>query len=271
MTSIHILVAEDDDNIRMGLVDILESESFRVTQAADGDAALARFREAPVDLVLLDIMMPGKNGFDVCRDIRAMDQQVPIIMLTAKGEEMDKVIGLHSGADDYITKPFGIHELLARITAVLRRSTRPREPGEQNGRDEKNQAPDGPGKTIFPFGDFDVNPATYTMVPRKRPARTGSLPWQKKSPSPQVKGSALEEIPLTQRELHLLWFFYRHPGQVLSRDTLLNEIWGISYGGTTRTLDQHIAKLRKKIEKKPAAPALITTVHGVGYRYAPPC
>lgn len=247
MTTIHILVAEDDDNIRMGLVDILESESYRVIPAEDGEKALAHFQDNAVDLVLLDIMMPGKNGFDVCRDIRAVDRQVPIILLTAKGEEMDKVIGLNAGADDYITKPFGIHELLARITAVLRRS------GLRRKKDNQSTAPehsDTANEGSFMFGGCRVNPKTFKI----------SKPTSK-APAPPI------EEDITERELKLICFFHQHPGQVLSRDTLLNEIWGIHYLGTTRTLDQHIAKLRKKIEIVPSAPEIITTVHGIGYRY----
>ncbi len=243
MTTIHILVAEDDDNIRMGLVDILESESYRVTPAEDGEIALARFRDTPVDLVLLDIMMPGKNGFDVCRDIRAMNRQVPIIMLTAKGEEMDKVIGLHSGADDYITKPFGIHELLARITAVLRRCSLREEASASN-------------EDIFMFGGYQVNPKTFKLT------------LKSSHPSPRHPDLPSMNIDISERELKLIQFFHQHPGQVLSRDALLNEIWGINYLGTTRTLDQHIAKLRKKIEPIPSSPKIITTVHGTGYRYS---
>ena len=242
MTTIHILVAEDDDNIRMGLVDILESESYRVTPAEDGEKAMATFQDNEIDLVLLDIMMPEKSGFDVCREIRAMDRQVPIIMLTARGEEMDKVIGLHSGADDYITKPFGIHELLARITAVLRRS------GLQKEKDANTSKDTGISDTSeFIFGGCRVNPETFKLLPASK--------------QPPV------EVDITERELKLIQFFHQHPGQVLSRDTLLNEIWGISYLGTTRTLDQHIAKLRKKIETTPSTPEIITTVHGIGYRY----
>ena len=231
MTQIKVLVAEDDINIRMGLVDILESEGYGVSQAKDGKMAMQLFDKDCFDLVLLDVMMPEKSGYDVCSDIRAINEDVPIIMLTAKGEEIDKVVGLKLGADDYITKPFGIHELLARISAVLRRSKR-----------EKTKDKEFFDQ-LFMFGEFEVNPKTYKL---NKQGKT---------------------IDLSERELKLICHFYAHPGEVLSRDNILNVIWGIDYLGTTRTLDQHIAQLRKKIEIDPSKPVLITTVHGVGYRY----
>jgi DNA-binding response OmpR family regulator len=227
---IHILVAEDDAHIRTGLIDTLESEGYRVTAAADGNEALVLFECEAVDLVILDVMMPGKSGFDLCRLMRDRNLDLPILMLTAKGEEIDKVLGLKLGADDYITKPFGIHELLARIEAVLRRC---RKNGDQT--DSRDAA--------FFFGGRRVDPRRYTVE------KNGQM------------------IDLTDRELKLLRLFHAHPGEVLSRETLLNAVWGIDYFGTTRTLDQHVAQLRKKIEDDPATPTLITTVHGVGYRY----
>nr|MBT7793870.1 response regulator transcription factor [Desulfobacula sp.] len=231
MTQIKVLVAEDDTNIRMGLVDTLESEGYGVSQAKDGKMAMQLFDKDCFDLILLDVMMPEKSGYDVCRDIRASNEDIPIIMLTAKGEEIDKVVGLKLGADDYITKPFGIHELLARISAVLRRSKRKK---------NKDKAiVDQP----FMFGEFEVNPKTYKINKEKA------------------------SIDISERELKLICHFHVHPGEVLSRDNILNAIWGIDYLGTTRTLDQHIAQLRKKIEMDPSNPMLITTIHGVGYRY----
>jgi len=233
MTPVHILVAEDDGNIRMGLVDILESEGYVVTQAVDGTEALALYTATTVDLVLLDIMMPGKSGYDVLKFIRTSDNNVPIIMLTAKGEEIDKVVGLELGADDYITKPFGVHELLARIAAVLRRARR------QSG--STSDACDIPD--CFSFGRATVDVLGFR-------GQTGDTIFD-----------------LSAREIDLLKFFYAHPDEVLSRNRLLNAVWGIDYYGTTRTLDQHIAQLRKKIEPDPRCPSIITTVHGVGYRY----
>ncbi|RLC21274.1 MAG: DNA-binding response regulator [Deltaproteobacteria bacterium] len=231
MNRIKILVAEDDMNIRMGLVDTLESEEYQVTEAKDGKEAVKLFKNDSFDLILLDIMMPEKSGYDVCRDIRRQNEDVCIIMLTAKGDEIDKVVGLQLGADDYITKPFGIHELLARITAVLRRAKR-----TGSVKEKLNHGP-------FTFGNFEVNSKTFKL---SKSGRT---------------------IDLSERELKLILLFYAHPGEVLSRDNILNAVWGIDYLGTTRTLDQHIAQLRKKIEPNPSNPCFITTVHGVGYRY----
>ena len=231
MTQIKVLVAEDDINIRSGILDTLESEGYQVTPAKDGSQAMQLFEKDFFDLILLDIMMPEKNGYDVCREIRAINEDVPIIMLTAKGEEIDKVVGLQLGADDYVTKPFGIHELLARISAVLRRSKR-----QKNKNKAIFQEP-------FMFGESEINPKTYKL------SRAG------------------RQTDLSERELKLILHFYAHPGEVLSRDNLLNAVWGIDYLGTTRTLDQHIAQLRKKIEADPSRPLSITTVHGVGYRY----
>ena len=235
MTQIKILVAEDDTNIRIGLVDTLESENYQVIEAEEGATALALFKEHNFDLLLLDIMMPEKSGYDVCQEVRAIDKEIPIIMLTAKGEEFDKVLGLKLGADDYITKPFGIHELLARISAVLRRSKRGKQPSYK------------PLSDTFTFGGFQVNTKTYKIS--------------------NLLSNQSQNIDISERELKLIQLFYKHSGEVLSRDTILNAIWGIDYFGTTRTLDQHIAQLRKKIEADPSKPVIITTVHGLGYRY----
>lgn len=231
MQKISILVAEDDADLRQGLIDLLEAEGYRVTATADGAEALAAYRSAPPDLLLLDVMMPQKSGYEICREIRKQDQSTPIILLTAKGEEIDKVVGLELGADDYVTKPFGLHELRARIAAVLRRTT-------------------GPAKASGKISDrFTLGPAT---VDRKayRLERDGVL------------------FDLTPRELKLLETFAARPGEVLSRNNLLNAAWGVDYFGTTRTLDQHIAQLRKKLEADPSAPRIILTVHGVGYKLA---
>jgi len=230
---IHILVAEDELNLREGLVDTLESEDYRVSAVGDGTAALQVYEQGGIDLVLLDVMMPEKSGYDVCREIRRHDARLPIIMLTAKGEEIDKVLGLELGADDYVTKPFGLHELRARIAAVLRRC----QPVPSVA------APEPPDR--FRFGAAEIDRKSYQ----------GRLP----------SGS----FSLTARELKLIDAFMAHPGEVLSRNDLLNQVWGIDYLGTTRTLDQHIAQLRKKIETDPAVPEVILTVHGIGYRYNP--
>lgn len=225
-----ILIAEDDPNIRLGLVATLESEGHAVTAASDGAQALRLFAQDKFDLVILDLMMPKVSGYDVCRDLRARGVRVPVLFLSAKGEEIDKVVGLKLGADDYVTKPFGVHELLARVEALLRRA-----------RDSAAPPPELPPA-------FRLGAAT---IDRRRFAAT-------------VAGRS---VALTGREMKLAEVFAAHPGEVLSRDALLNAGWGVGYFGTTRTLDQHVAQLRRKIESAPGAPSPIATVHGVGYRY----
>ena len=225
----RILVIEDDANIREGVAETLRSECHEVAVAADGVEGLATYRSWRPDLVLLDIMIPGKSGYDVCREIRAADAATPVIMLTAKGEEIDKVLGLGLGADDYVTKPFGIRELLARVAAALRRA--------------QATAASGGAQSFFTFGGVQVDAKRYCVC------------------------GADGEQAISDKELKLLTFFHEHPEEVLSRDALLNAVWGVSYFGSTRTLDQHIAQLRKKLGE----PSPIETVHGVGYRYRPPC
>lgn len=231
--SIRVLIAEDDANLRQGLIDLLECEGYTVTAAADGRQALEAFRRQAPDLVLLDVMMPELSGYDVCRQIRKSDSRTPIIMLTAKGEEIDKVVGLELGADDYVTKPFGLHELRARIAAVLRRS-RSQQPETAAGLPEQ-----------FAIGQALVDRKTYQV------------------------SNGRQTHSLTSRELKLLEIFHSRPHEVLSRNDLLNAAWGVDYFGTTRTLDQHIAQLRKKIETDPASPQYLLTVHGVGYKFVP--
>jgi len=226
-----ILIAEDEAPLRQGLIDLLEGEGYRVIAAADGAEALECFARQCPDLVLLDVMMPEQSGYDVCRAIRKSDSLTPILMLTAKGEEIDKVIGLELGADDYITKPFGLHELRARINAALRRCS------------SNNRAQDAPLPDRFQIGSALIDRKCYRLE------RNGTT------------------ADLTPREMKLLEIFYQRQGEVLSRNDLLNAAWGVDYFGTTRTLDQHIAQLRKKIEPDPATPQVITTIHGVGYRY----
>ena len=225
----RILVVEDDPSILTGLVDLLSAEGFDVLQASDGIAALARWSEEKPDAVLLDVMIPEKNGYDVCREIRRADPRTPIIMLTAKGEEVDKVVGLELGADDYVVKPFGANELLARVRAVLRRARQP-------ARGQQEERP-------LRFGDVTVDPRTLRGT----------------------KGGRAFDV--SRREIALLRLFSSREGQALDRSTLLDEVWGVRYEGTTRTLDQHVALLRKKIEDDPAHPRHITTVHGTGYRF----
>jgi DNA-binding response OmpR family regulator len=229
-----ILIAEDDVNIRLGLVATLESESYGVTAASDGAQALKLFPQEKFDLVVLDVMMPKVNGYDLCREIRARDKRVPVLFLTAKGEGIDKVVGLKLGADDYVTKPFGVHELLARVEALLRRSR---------------------------AGAPDAGAATADLPPT---FRLGAAEIDRRKFTATLKGKSA--APLTARELKLAEVFVAHRGDVLTRDALLNAVWGVDYFGTTRTLDQHVAQLRKKVEADPENPAAIVTVHGVGYR-----
>jgi DNA-binding response OmpR family regulator len=227
-----ILIAEDEANIRQGLIATLESEGYAVTAAADGAQALRLHAQEKFDLVVLDVMMPKASGYDVCRELRAKGSRVPVLFLTAKGEEVDKVVGLKLGADDYVTKPFGIHELIARVEALLRRS--------------RVGVAESAGSTIAPV--FTLGSAAIDR--RKFSATVGE-----------------RSTALTARELKLAEVFAAHPGEVLTRDALLNAVWGVDYFGTTRTLDQHVAQLRKKIEGREDVPAAIVTVHGVGYRY----
>ncbi|MBI2567333.1 MAG: response regulator transcription factor [Candidatus Schekmanbacteria bacterium] len=232
----HILLAEDDLLMRPGLVDTLEGDGYRVTAVADGRAALQSWVEATFDLLILDVMMPGASGFEVCRAVRARDETVPILMLTAKSEELDKVVGLRLGADDYLTKPFGIHELLARVAALLRRGQR---------RSPEMTALSRPRPDTFCFGAVEVRCREHAAV------RAGS------------------RLKLSPKELELLLLFHESPGAVLAREDILEALWGDDYDGATRTLDQYVVRLRKKVEPEPSRPRVIVTIHTVGYRYDP--
>lgn len=228
----RMLIAEDDTNIRLGLIATLESEGYAVTAASDGAQALKLFPQDKFDLVILDVMMPQQSGYEVCRALRAGGSQVPILFLTAKGEEVDKVVGLKLGADDYVLKPFGVHELLARVEALLRRA---------RVSSLALATPELP--RVFRLGVAEIDRRKFTATVA---GRTASL---------------------TAREMKLAELFAAHPGEVLSRDALLNAGWGVDYFGTTRTLDQHVAQLRKKVEPVPDEPRTILTVHGIGYRH----
>ncbi|MDQ8185992.1 response regulator transcription factor [Pelagicoccus sp. SDUM812002] len=230
MSKKRILVAEDDPHIRTGLVDTLESEGYLVVATSDGNQASSLFPQDTFDLALLDIMMPGKDGYSLCQEFRAKSPQTAIIHLTAKSQEIDKVLGLKLGADDYITKPFGVQELLARIEAIFRRT------GSQAKNDKTTELP-----SKLTIGPLTINRSTYKL---------------------EYEG---QDCALTERELKLLEQFYLHPGEVLNRSVLLDRVWGIEYYGTTRTLDQHIAQIRKKMNSLGASDP-IETVHGVGYR-----
>lgn len=224
-----VLVAEDDELTRQGLVDILEGEGYETVTAADGEEALRAFRRESPDFVCLDVMMPQVDGYEACRQIRRLNDAVPVIFISAKSEEIDKVLGLELGGDDFIVKPFGVKEVVARIRAVTRRCLAAR-----GG--ERSAAP-------FTIGDLEVSPAELR-------ARRGE-----------------EVIDLGLRDVKLLELFARNQGKVLDRNTIFNACWGMDYLPNSRTLDQHISQLRKRIELEPRDPQIILTVHGVGYRY----
>jgi DNA-binding response OmpR family regulator len=224
-----ILIVEDDPHILLGLEEILKSDGFEVAVCNRGDQAMDMAAKYKPNLIVLDVMLPGLSGYEVCKQLRGKKVTTPILMLTAKGQELDKVVGLDLGADDYVTKPFGVRELLARIHALLRRL--------QDG-----AAPDPKTGNPFAIGTANIDPKTFQLK----------------------RGKSVE--PLTPKELKLLQVFYAHCGEVLSRDRLLNEVWGYSYYGTTRTLDQVIVQLRKKLGDNGNEPKHLLTVHGVGYK-----
>src|SRR2546423_10256489 len=225
-----ILVVEDDAHILLGLEEILKSEGYAVAVCKRGDKAVEAVAKERPALVVLDVMLPGLSGFEVCKQLRAKKVNVPILMLTAKGQEMDKVIGLNCGADDYVTKPFGVRELVARANALLRRT---------------KVAVTASAEDPFQIGDNLIDPKRFELR----------------------RGKLREE--LTAKELKLLELFYAHPGEVFSRDKLLNGVWGYNYYGTTRTLDQVIVQLRKKLGDSADEPKHLLTVHGVGYKLIP--
>ena len=222
----RILIVEDEPNMVAGLRDNFEYDGYEVITAPDGISGLDRALNDAPDLVVLDVMMPRMSGLEVCKRLKSERPSIPIIMLTARGQEVDKVVGLELGADDYVTKPFSIRELLARVKAVLRRvQTVPKE------------------QDHYSFGDVEVN-LRSCQVSRK--------------------GKALD---FSSKEFELLKYFLRHPGEALSRDRLLEEVWGYESLSSTRTVDAHIVRLRQKIEPKPEDPRFILTVHGTGYKF----
>ncbi len=222
-----VLVIEDDPAIRLGLRKTLGFEGYRVEEAADGERGLEMVFENRPDLVVLDIMLPKVNGFEVCRTIRKHDGSIPILIMSAKSQEMDKLMGFDLGADDYITKPFSPRELAARVKAALRR-TRTKAVSDE----------------VFELGNVRVD-----------------FPGQRLS----VDG---EEVEVSNREFRLLRYLIENRGRVLSRDQILNKVWGFDYEGTARTIDNFINKLRSKIEVDPTRPVYIQTVRGVGYKFA---
>ena len=225
---IQILIVEDEPSMREGLSDNLIFEGYQTEMASNGVEALDKIRNQTFDLVILDVMMPEMSGFDVCKQIRQDGNKVPVILLTAKGEEIDKVVGLELGADDYITKPFSLRELLARIKAILRRS--------ENGTDKNSTA------KFETIGLMQVDFKNYAA------------------------NIANNEIKLSHREFEVLHYLWAHKNKVVSRDDLLKNIWGYDEFPTTRTIDNFILKLRQRVEVNPNDPKIILTVHGLGYK-----
>lgn len=223
-----ILIVEDEPNMVNGLKDNLEFEGYEIDTATEGNTGLQKVTGNKYDLILLDVMLPGISGLDICRNARKNGIETPIILLTAKGEEIDKVLGLELGADDYITKPFSLRELLARIKAILRRA-----PGATNGAD---------GDGMIQIGNISVNFKNYMA------AANG------------------HEVKMSHKEYEILHYLYKNEGKTVDRDDLMSNVWSIDYEITTRTVDNFILKLRQKIESDPNNPKIILTVHGIGYK-----
>ncbi len=225
MNGERILIIEDEPDLLRGLELNIKAEGYRVLTASTGDAGLEiAVRERP-DLVLLDLMLPGLSGLDVCRELRRQQFEAPIIMLTARAEEVDRVVGLEIGADDYVTKPFGIRELLARIRVRLRRTS------------------SGAADAVLRFGDVEVD------FDKREATRAG------------------KRVELTGKEFEVLRLLAQHRGQIVTRERLLDEVWGYEHYPTTRTVDNHIMRLRQKLEVEPSNPRHILSVYGEGYKF----
>lgn len=222
----RILIVEDEPAMVQGLRDNFEYEGYEVISAADGVDGLSRAIADQPDLVVLDVMMPKMSGLDVCKQLKARKPSLPIIMLTARGQEIDKVVGLELGADDYVTKPFSIRELMARVKAVLRRAS-----------------PQAATAEVYRFSDVEVNVRSNEVLRGGQP------------------------VELSSKEFALLAYFVAHPAETLSRDRLLDAVWGYENYPTTRTVDAHIVHLRQKLEPNPEEPRFILTVHGSGYKF----
>ena len=223
-----ILIADDEPQIRLGLTKNLRFEGYDVDEANNGEDSINKILSNEYDLVILDIMMPKVSGFDVCKRVRESGNMVPIIMLTAKGEEIDKILGLELGADDYITKPFSLRELLTRIKVILRRTSKP----ISNGKDKSIQ-----------IGNLKINFESCTAFSQNN-----------------------EKVPMTYREIEILKYLWNHNGEIIGRDELLDNVWGRNEIVTPRTIDNFISRLRSKIEKNPTFPEHIITFHKVGYK-----
>ncbi len=226
----NILIAEDDVHLREGLNDLFSQEGYNCILTEDGEEALDKFKTQRPDFCIFDVMMPKLDGFELCRKVRALDDHIPIIILTAKGDEVDRVVGLELGADDYIAKPFGSRELIARVKAITRRTT------NAPAHSKKQQ-------TSFVMDHLTIDPKSLRATHGDK------------------------TIQLTMRELKVLEMLYENKGKVLSRLELFEECWGRRYMANSRALDQFISQLRQKIELDQSNPKIIRTVHGVGYRY----
>jgi len=224
----RILLVEDEPSLVTTLVDRLRSEGYEVESVGDGDHAVVHPAIGFVDLVILDVMLPGKSGFDVCRDLRQRGIQTPILMLTARSQVVDRVVGLKLGADDYLTKPFEMIELVARVEALLRRG----------------RAPVASGEGRYAFGDVQIDFRRAEVLRQDRP------------------------VSLSALEFKLLQYFIAHRGALLTRDELLDNVWGYDATPVTRTVDVHVSSLRQKLERNPGHPEFILTVHRLGYKFA---
>ncbi len=250
-TQTKVLLAEDDESFVDALVIGLSREGFDVTVARDGNEALRLFASVEPDLVLLDLMLPRLSGIDVCRSIRAQSS-VPIIMVTAKGTEIDTVVGLEVGADDYVAKPYRLRELVARMRAVLRRTpgsetSRDRDPADASGTGSDRRSTDRrTGTAVLEAGGIQIDPDRHLVF---------------------IRG---EEVHLRRKEFELLSLLMENTGRLLTRDVLIDRVWGSDYFGDTKTLDVHIKRLRSHVEEDPSSPKLITTIRGVGYRFDAP-
>jgi DNA-binding response OmpR family regulator len=225
-----ILIIEDEESIRMALEDDFRLENYDVEVASDGIEGLSKAAHPEVDLIILDIMLPGMNGFEICKNLRNQGIKTPIIMLTAKGQEIDRVLGLEFGADDYVTKPFSPRELQARVKAVLRRM---------------DSEPEGTEDSFFRFGELEVDFLQFEC---------------------RISGW---KIDLTIHEFRLLKYLIQNRKRVIDRDELLDEVWGKDVVVSIRTVDTHMANLRKKLEKDTDLPGLIRSIRGVGYQFSP--
>lgn len=238
----HILIVEDDEAIATALALNLKIEGYQSSTVTDGDEALAAIEERRPCLVLLDIGLPGKNGLDVLGELRGRGDTTPVVVLSARQEEFDKVAALKLGADDYVTKPFALAELMARVGAVLRRYPAVEVPAEPR---EASESGELPRQGVLAFGEVSIDQDTRDV------SRNG------------------EPVRLTHLEFELLTFFVRNPSRVFSREALLERVWNIKYGGSRRTVDNFVGQLRGKLEPDPENPCHFVTVRGSGYRFDP--